>query len=444
MTSASQTAGLEHPRNAFSLWPRKVLGPPPSITAVSVLCWGLFTVFLLAPLCAYIWIQSNHGKMSVVQLHSDFVYFYGDGKIAREYPSARIYDYGLQLQIFNGIYPARGGVYGPSPYPPYVPLFFEPFAHLSFHSAYLLWFAVSLAIYIMGIIAVGRAVFPGERAKISLILCFSLAFCPFLFGNLLNGQLASVAVCAVGLAIYLDRRGNPFYSGLALALLTYKPTLLLLLIPMLLLTRRLRLLAGFMCGTAILVLTSMIFAGAHIWPDYLHMLRYFSRISGLGGKSHMTLWNHVDLKSCFAAVHGGTSGAGFALLAGIVVISTIVLAVLLWRSRCCGRSAHWLAWAATLTWTLLVNVYVPIYDAVLVVIAIVLTLGALRDLGQRAAVESMTVFGVILFFVSWTTEPYAKAHGIQLLTIGLLILGAAQLAFLYRAIRQAQPEFAPV
>jgi hypothetical protein len=434
--TASSITNPEAPARRSVFWPRSILGPRPGVTGVNLICWALFIAFLLLPLCAFLFIQARHGKLSVTQLHSDFVYFYGDGKMAREYPAARIYDYDLQLRVFNAIYPAHGGVYGPSPYPPYVPLFFKPFAHLSFPSAYWVWLGVSLLLYLIGIGAAAAAVFPGERSKTALVLCFALAFFPFLFGNLLNGQLASIAACSVGLAVYQEKRGNLFSCGLALALLTYKPTLLLLLLPMLLLTRKFRTLLGFATGTCILVLTSMAFAGFQIWPAYLRMLRYFGRISGLGGASRMTLWNHVDLKSFFAAIPGGRSGAGSIILFCIMAASALALVILWWRAANRGRPAQWLAWAAALTWTLLVNVYIPIYDSVLVVVALLLTIGALRDLGWKTAVEWTTFLAILIFAVSWKTESFAKAHGVQLLTVTLVILGVAQLLLLNKAIRQ--------
>jgi Glycosyltransferase family 87 len=443
MSSASHAVEPERGRRISLFWPERILGPRPGLKEMNLVCWVAFLAFLLVPLCVLQWRQVKRGNGSVTQLHSDFVYFYGDGEIAREYPAARIYDYALQLQTFNAIYPAHGGVYGPSPYPPYVPLFFEPYAHLSFQTAYVVWMCVSLALYLIGIGAAALAVFPGERLKISIVLCLALAFDPFLFGTLVNGQLASIAVCAVGLAVYQERHGNLFWSGLALALLTYKPTLLLLVLPMLLLTRRFRTLLGFITGTAVLVLLSMAFAGMQIWPAYLHMLHDFGRIAGLGGASRMTLWNHVDLKSCFAAIPGGKSPVASAILMCISGVSAIALLVLLWKSVAGGRPAHWLAWSAALTWTLLVNVYIPIYDSVLVVIAMVLMIGALRDLAWHDVMEWTTFFAILMLAVSWKTETIAKAHGIQLFTVMLVILGLAQLLLLYLASRHRAPELAP-
>ena len=204
-----------------------------------MVCWAMFVGFLLVPLGVVHWVQASRGTRSIRQLNSDFVYVYGLGQIARHYSFTRIYDVSLQQQVFLSIQPPRDGtIYGPSPYPPFVAMFFAPFTYLSFEEAYLLWLGISLILYLVGVGAASKAIFPGEPLKASLILCFALAFYPFIFGTLLNGQLSTIAICAIGLAIYQERLGNLFRSGLALALLCYKPTLLLLLIPMLLLTRR--------------------------------------------------------------------------------------------------------------------------------------------------------------------------------------------------------------
>jgi hypothetical protein len=287
------------------------------------------------------------------------------------------------------------------------------------------------------------AVFPDERLKISLIVCLALAFYPFIFGTLLNGQLATIAICAAGLAIYQEKLGHLFRSGLALALLSYKPTLLLLLIPMLLLTRRFKTLLGFTAGTGVLILAGTAFAGVNIWPAYVHMLRYFGQVAGVSGASHLQLWKYLDLCSSFSAIAGGRSVAGTALLMSAIGASAAALAALLWNSPSRGRPAQWLTWAATLTWTLLLNVYVPIYDSVLVIIAVVLTLGALRDLGRSIAAEWITFLAIVLLALSWETESFAKVHGVQLLTVILVVLGSVQLLLLQQATRQRAPELAP-
>jgi Flp pilus assembly protein protease CpaA len=85
---------------------------------------------------------------------------------------------------------------------------------------------------------------------------------------------------------------------------------------------------------------------------------------------------------------------------------------------------------------LIVNVYVPIYDSVLVTIAVVLTLGALKDLEWSVATRWITFVSLLIFAVSWKTEVLAKSHGIQLLSIFLAALGLGQLFILYRVNRR--------
>jgi hypothetical protein len=271
----------------------------------------------------------------------------------------------------------------------------------------------------------------------SLIFCFSLAFYPFVIGTLANGQLAAVAVCAVGVVIFQERHARPFWSGLALSVLVYKPTLLVLILPMLLLTRRFRVLLGFVAGAALLVLAATVLAGGWIWPAYLHFLRDFGRTAGVGGPSALQLWKYVDFSSFSKAIFAGRLGAGMWIVAGVAGAIAIGLGVFLWKSPGGGKPGQSMAWAATLTWTLLLNVYVPVYDTVLVTIAVILTLGAMRDLEWKAA-EGWTVsLALLIFALSWVTVAVAKDHGVQLLTVGLTAFGLGQLYLLHRVILSA-------
>jgi len=428
--------GLEGSRKFVIHNPARILGPLLDLKGMNVVCWTMFVTFLVVPLFVSLRVQFKTGSGSIRKFDSDFVYFYGIGHLLNEYPAVKLYDYNLQQKIFNQIYPAHEAFYGPSPYPPYVALFFRPFARVSFESAYLLWMGISLALYIAGIAAAVKTVFPSERLKISLIFCFALAFYPFVFSTLLNGQLASVAVFSIGLAIFQERHSNPFRGGLALSLLAYKPTLLFLLLPMLLLTRRFKMLFGFMFGTVILMSVATAFTGIQIWPAYAHMLAQFGHSTGLRSQSALQLWKYIDLISSSYAIPGGRSRAGVAILICLTSMIASGLALLLWKSAAGGRSVQYLAWAATLTWTLIVNVYVPIYDSVLVTIAVVLTLGALKDLEWSVATRWITFVSLLIFAVSWKTEVLAKSHGIQLLSIFLAALGLGQLFILYRVNRQ--------
>lgn len=410
-------------------WPEGMLGPRPSLKEITLVCWCLFASCLVVPVSVALWLHWKAGSLG------DFVYFYGIGHLANEHSAAKLYDYGLQLKIFNQIEPLQEGTWGPSPYPPFVALFFSPFARVSFRLAYILWLGISLALYLVGVIATIKETFPKEHFKGSLALCFALAYPPFLMNTLINGQFASVAVCCIGLAIALERRSKPIMSGLALSILAYKPTLLILLLPMLLLTRRFKTFVGFLAGTATLVLVSTASMGVQVWPIYVHFLRLFGQVSRTEAGSALLRWQFVDLNSLSYAVPGGRSRLGLVILIGVGTLVLLWLATLLWKSSAGSKPIQNLAWATVLTWTLVLNVYVPIYDSILLTVALLLTLGALRDL-EWGDVEGWFIsLAVLIMAVSWITEPIAKSNGIQLLTILLFALGLWQAAQLQRAIR---------
>jgi hypothetical protein len=367
----------------------------------------------------------------------DFVYFYGIGHLANEHSASRLYDYSLQLKTFNETEPLKDGTWGPSPYPPFVALFFSPFARLPFRVASILWLGISLVLYLTGVMTTIRGTFPKQHLKGSLALCFALAYPPFLMNTLMNGQLASVAVCCTGLAIALERKAKPIMSGLALSVLTYKPTLILLVLPMLLLTRRLKTFAGFLIGTAILVLASTASMGVQVWPVYANFLRLFRQVSRTEGRSALLRWQFVDLNSQTYSVQGGRSILVLIILIGAATLVMLWLATLLWKSSAGGRRVQGLTWATVLTWTLVLNVYVPIYDSVLLTVALLLTLGALHDLEWNHADAWFLSLAVLITAVCWITEPIARSNGLQLLTILLFALGLWQTVQLQRAIRLA-------
>lgn len=427
-----------HGWSLSALWPEHLLGRRPGIKEANLVCWGLFVAFLLVPACVVFLLQAKPGSESI-QRHSDFVLYYGDGILANRYPAPKIYDPGLQHQVFREICPHPHGPFGVSPYPPVVPYFFSLFARLPFNVAYFLWMLLSLLLYCVGIGLAVKAAFPGDWLKMALVFCFALACFPFAGSTLVNGQLSVFAVFAVGLGLYKESRGRPFDSGLALSLLTYKPTLLVILLPMLLLTRRFRALGGFAAGSVLLVLVGTILGGTRVWPAYYRLLQYHQRLTGLHGHAEIRLSIYLDFSPLTHLLPGGRSPAGLALAAAVSIVVAVSLGLLLWKSAKGDRPVQWLAWAATLVWTLLLNIYAPIYDSVLAVIAIVLTLGALRELEWRAAGEWMTLLAVITFAVSWVTVGFAEAHRVQLLSITLFLIGVAQLSLLRRAIRQEVP-----
>lgn len=414
-------------RIALMPWPGESLGPSPDRCECNRLCWAILLVSLVFPFTLVLWGTFVTGEPV------DFVYFYGIGQIVHTHPATMLYDYGLQLKVFNQILPMHQGSYGPSPYPPFVALFFSLAARLPFKAAFLVWMAISLCLYVIGIVALLNAIGPVERLKSLLIAYIALAFYPFLVLTLANGQLASIAFCCVALAISLERKGWRFCSGAALSLLTYKPTLLLLLIPMLLLTRKFKLLMGFLTGVLTLGLVATAAMGVQIWPAYFHLLNVFRHAAN--SSKYLLRWQLVDLSSFSFAVPGGRSLAGLWLLASAISVLAVWLFAILWKSASDCRPVRHLVWATTITWTLLLNVYVPMYDSVLLLIAIFLTIAALRDLEWIEAKKWTATLAGLIFASSYFSREIARVTRIQVVTILLLALGVGQLFMLRKTSR---------
>ena len=72
----------------------------------------------------------------------------------------------------------------------------------------------------------------------------ALAFEPFLIETLVGGQISSIGFLCLRLAIYQEQHGKQFLSGLFVSLRLYKPTILVVLLPMLVFSRRGRILGG--------------------------------------------------------------------------------------------------------------------------------------------------------------------------------------------------------
>ncbi len=418
-------------------WPVRLLGPAPGLRELNLACWGLFAGFVLVPLVAPMLFGHQTGSLLSRILPVDFVYFYGVGRLVRQYSMARLYDYALQLAVFNDIYAVKGAdAYGPSPYPPFVALFFSLFARLPFLPAYLLWVGLSLLLYVTGIGLLAWNVLRGEVLKVSLVLCVAMGFYPFFISTLLNGQLTALAVFSVTTAITLERKDRPVAGGVMLAMLAYKPTLLLVVAPMLVVTRRFRMLSGFVVGGGMLGAIATGFAGFGVWGTYLRFLQFFRTVSVAHGKSLLKLWEYVDFTSFSYSVPGGRSGPGLALLLAIVLGAGGCLAVLLWRSAGAGSSAQLLAWAATLTWTLLLNFYVPVWDADLALVALLLTVGAVMDVGWEGERNWVVLIGCLMVLATWNMSGTSNLLGGRALTVLLLLLGWGQLGLLYRLIRK--------
>ncbi len=299
----------------------------------------------------------------------DFVYFYAASTIVRSSPAADIYNPEIQKAACQKVLPIRDGSvsYGPSPYPPFVALLFAPVSRLPFWTAFRLYQAISLALYIAGLILLLRSFFPGQPVLSSLFLPFALAYLPWISNTWLNGQLSPLGFIAMAVALVEQKAGHRFRSGLALSLCLYKPTLLVLLIPMLLYRRQWRELLGLSTGGGVLAGATTVAFGWQIWPAYANLIRSLGDL-----ERARQLTQFVDLAAFFGLLGGSRLAGVLAVLSVACVVPFLAVA---WRSY--RRNAP-LAWAVALSWTLILGPYVPLYDTILIIPSLVASAGELR------------------------------------------------------------------
>ncbi len=304
----------------------------------------------------------------------------------------------------------------PYAYPPAVAGALRALAALPYSTAAAIWIAVSALLYLAGI---GFLWFACEDIPLrdrlpAAMLC--LAFEPFVIECLHGGQLSTVAFVAVCAAIFCLRRGKHFGAGAAMGLLAYKPTLVLFL-PLMLVRDR-KMLAGaittIVAGAGLCLWT----AGVQGCAAFLRLMIAYARSAG--GNTGFSLPKFVDL-SAFTKLLLHRPDAPIWILPAA---GAAVAMIFLWKHK---RLSDLSIWAMALTATLVLNLYVGVYDTVLIVPALWLT--AEEIYRRTATLPSNFQWLLIAVFVSpWISQYLARSIGLQIDTLALLAVGGYQLS----------------
>jgi hypothetical protein len=401
---------------------------------IQFICVLVLAVYLLV--FALTFATSNSGRTIFGPiLGGDFGAFYVAGKIFNTERGDLIYDRTLHHQIYDAQFPTADR----DTQSPYVnaPFFILPFtilARLPYGWAYLFWVVISLTLYLAGFALIWKALDAIPRDAWSLALLLSLSFMPFLVECLAGGQTSAVAFFFIALAISLERRRQFFLSGLALAVCAYKPTLLLLIAPMLLVTRRYYTVLGAVTGGVILALVSLLLVGLEGCRAYLNVLLFFKEAS-TSSASGLLSWKYVDVNSFFRLLLGAQTQLRWIMTAAAFLVGLPFLFRVWWRSAAQDEGERSFVWAITITATLVLNLYVGIYDSTLVVLSALITGDYLyrRSRSNRfkpssyQLPSSYKVLLVLLYVVPWITQPVARLTHVQTYTLVLAFVGAWQL-----------------
>jgi glycosyl transferase family 87 len=402
---------LPHSATPFRI--ERWLGPLPGLKEARAFGWVAIVGALVA--CGLSLFFGFRGETFMGRpLGGDFVQFYAVGKILNEHPPARIYDVEFLTHLEHASSPTMDRkqmlIFGNAPY---IGQLFRPFALLPYRWAYCVWLAFSLVVYAAGLMLLFRKRLPGPTGTTAFLLALSAPM--YTLETWIGGQLSIFALLAVAVFVRCLENKRYWAAGLALGCAAYKPSLLAIPAAMMIISASWSMLAGLCASVGAMALASIATVGLEGCRLWLLTLRVFSFLA-TEQDSVLRRTKYVDFNSFFAMLLGSASGAG--MVATLASSGAFLwLAWTWWKAREDNRhDTRCLLWAATLAWTLVVNLYVPVYDTILLepVIALAVT---------RANTRGLQLWILPLYMLSWMTQSAAEFLHVQVLT--LLIAGFA-------------------
>jgi alpha-1,2-mannosyltransferase len=323
-------------------------------------------------------------------LGSDFVQFYAAGKILNQNEPTRIFDVPFLVDVEHESLPTMPKtqmlIFGNAPC---VAAIFRPLALLSYERAYCVWLVISATIYLTGLLILMR----GNRVGLLLALGTPM----FTLETWIGGQISVFAFFAFAVCVRWFDEERYFLAGLILGLAAYKPSLVAIPAAVFLIGRCWSMLGGLCISGGLVLAASFATVGVDGMSLWLKTLRVF-RYLATDQESILRRSKYVDINSFFAALFGPSDVTYL-----IVGIALIVLAWGWWRSGPDRR----LLWAATISSILILNVYVPVYDTIILIPALVLVAERFK----------MPIWLLLFCLVPWLTQALAEFIRIQLLTI---------------------------
>ncbi len=407
-----------------------------SARKITVAAGTLFVVWNLLAICQL---------RSAPSIGGDFDQFYTTGVILSQHGD--LYDDSLQRRICDQIHSFHSGLnHGPAnAYSPTLALLFRLFAFLPFRAAFALWACVSVLLYGCGLWALRpflkRLPVDGQRALYALALSFS----GFVYFTMLGGQISALAFFLVACAIRADLDGKYMLSGALLAACAFKPPLLVILVPCLLIRRNWRILAGAaVSALGTFVVTAMVL-GIQPYIQWARVLTtYLSFAGGVHDKQLLPAWtaalhdseiaqvqmlpHFVDLSHFFQRILGAGTPAARIVFAAIA-IPAVLYVMSRWRKfDSASPDQKRMYWALALTATLLINAYAMVYDSILVVAAFLLTYGVASAALSPAQFRALKLVGALLYvspiFIATSTYwPHVQPVTVLLVLFGLWLYG---------------------
>jgi hypothetical protein len=395
-------------------------------------------------LCGLSILRGFHGETFMGRaLGGDFVAFYVTGKILNEYEPARIYDMALEVRLqHEAAAEMPKSEMLPFAHAPYIGQLYRPLALLPYKWAYIVWLIFSLALYAAGLLLLLRAAeLPADQMKTGFLL--GLSSMAFILETWIGGQISVVGFFLIAAFVYCRARNREFLAGFILACAMYKVTLIAIPVFMLLCGRRWRIVRGIIVGAVLMVSLSLATVGVRGCVAWFQTIRFF-RYLAMGPLGALRRTKYVDIGSFFHLLLGDSSWLVQALGTATAATGIVILAIAWWRSPLWSAASRDLLLAATMSGSLVLNVYTPIYDTIMAGAAVALAAGALLKRAD-ADRDALQAWLLLLYMVPWLTQSFADFLHFQPLTLVLtgFAYWALKLAWRQSRVRHADESRIP-
>ncbi len=365
---------------------------------------------------------------------SDFAEFYVAGEIINRHGADALYDLDLQTRLFRELDPRNQDAALWYVCAPYLAQVFRPFAVLSYRAAYAAWMIAAILIYGAGICALSPylASLPRDYRRAALLL--GLTFVPVALWSLAGGQIGVIGFAIIAWCVRFDLSGKQLAAGAALALCSYKPTLLLLFVPFLLLRMNLRLLFGFAAGLSGLLAASL-FASSKAVLDWFELMFTYGRFASQGSTPWPDTWPLlIDMNHFVRRIYA--SGARLSVFIAAAAFVAVVLALARYWRRfdAATLEQRQLTWAVTISSSLLANLYVTAYDSASIVAGALLTTFVLwRRPTELVWKRRFYAIVAVVYVTALIPAPVIAYLHVHLYTFAIAALAAFQYRLLSRA-----------
>ena len=368
---------------------------------------------------------------------ADFAEFYIAGKILNQHRADALYDLDLQTRLFHGLYPGNQHAALWYVCAPYLAQFFRPFAFLSYRAAYAAWMIAAILIYAIGVSALSPYLAHLSKSYRRAALLLGLTSMPVALWSLVGGQIGVIAFAIIAWCVRLDLSGKQFAAGATLALCCYKPTLLLLFGPFLLLRMNFRFLLGFAAGLGGLLTVSLL-ASTQAVLDWFGLIFTYGRFASQGSTPWPDAWPLlIDVNHFVRRIYASDAWLSMVIAAAAFIGVFAALARYWRRFDTATAEQRQLIWAVTITSSLLANLYVTAYDSASIVAGALLTTSVVR-LYRTEAGWTRRFYALIaaVYLTALIPAPVIAYVRVHLYTLAVAALGLFQYRLLSRRWRE--------